>query len=157
MSGEGYKNTQNKWNGYPFTEMKDTTLGQFKQPKLVKNGDEWQVKYNHKAESVNDFIILKLNQNEYRTKISSSDIQKINSDLGSKAGIIVMPGIYDLEDTLNIPTNKIVLGLGLPSLLCPPTTRKGMAYLQILLYYKMYIVELLTLRRVRAMPQRIAA
>ena len=126
VKGEGDTGTQNKWNGYPFTEMKDATLAQFKQPKLVKNGDEWQIKYNDKAESVNDFIILKLNQNEDRTKISSSDIQKINSDLGSKAGIIVMPGIYDLEDTLNIPNNKIVLGLGLPSLVCPPTTGKCM-------------------------------
>ena len=126
VKGEGDSGTQNKWNGYPFTEMKDGTLAQFKKPKLVKNGDEWQVKYNDKAASVNDFIILKLNQNEDRTKISSSDIQKINSDLGSKAGIIVMPGIYDLEDTLNIPNNKIVLGLGLPSFVCPPTTGKCM-------------------------------
>ena len=126
VKGSGDAGVQNKWNGYPFTEIKDNTLAQFKQPKLVKNGDEWQVKYNDKAASVNDFIILKLNQDEDRTKISSSDIQKINSDLSSKAGIIVMPGIYDLEDTLNIPNNKIVLGLGLPSFVCPPTTGKCM-------------------------------
>ena len=195
-SGEGDKNVQNKWPGYPFTEVHDNTLAQsHKKPKLVKDHDEWHVKYDNEAKSISDFIILQLNQNEDRTTISASDIQKINSELANnnKAGIIVMPGIYDLEDTLNIPNNKIVLVLGIPSLVCPITTGKcmitgsegvrlyGMVFdapkassfdtnqdavllnigekirvcLQILLYYKIYIAELLICIRIKKMLQHI--
>ena len=58
-SGEGDKNVQNKWPGYPFTEVHDNTLAQsHKKPKLVKDHDEWHVKYDNEAKSISDFIIL---------------------------------------------------------------------------------------------------
>ena len=51
--GEGDKNVQNKWPGYPFTEVHDNTLAQsHKKPKLVKDHDEWHIKYDNEAKSI---------------------------------------------------------------------------------------------------------
>lgn len=126
VSGKGDVGVKNQWNGYPFTEINDTILTQFKKPKLIKNGDSWEVRYSNQVVPVDDFIIINSNPNEDRTKISSSDVQKINDQLDNKPGIIIMPGVYDLEDTLKIPNNKMIMGLGLPSLVCPDINGKCM-------------------------------
>ncbi|EDV19038.1 uncharacterized protein TRIADDRAFT_62513 [Trichoplax adhaerens] len=126
ITGAGDVNVQNRWPGYPFTKIDDTTMTRFQKPKLVKDGDQWHVQYDYKASPISDFIVVQLNQKEDRTKISSYDVHNINNQLINKVGMIVMPGIYDLDDTLYIPNNKIVLGIGLPSFVCPPNTGKCM-------------------------------
>jgi hypothetical protein len=127
FKGTGDKDIDNKWDGYPFTKIDDESLNDFKIPRLIEADNEWKVTYDSKAPiPIDNFIVLSPTADNQRTDVSSDTIKQINQDLQNKQGIVVMPGIYNLGDTIQVPDNKIVLGLGLPSLVCPTSTGKCM-------------------------------
>ncbi len=127
FAGTGDASITNKWNGYPFTKIDDEGLNNFKIPRLIEADNEWKVVYDSKVPiPIDNFIVLSPSADKQRTDVSSDIIKQINQDLQDKQGLIVMPGIYNLGDTIQVPDNKIVLGLGLPSLVCPTDTGRCM-------------------------------
>ncbi|MDZ5762775.1 hypothetical protein Cyrtocomes_01170 [Candidatus Cyrtobacter comes] len=112
--GDGDSSTKNIWKGYPFTQTTDDM--HLVHPKLLFNG-KWNVKLAQDIKNADDFVLLSSDVSP--AIITAAQIQSINSALaGGAPGLIITPGIYELGGVLNIPDNKIVIGLGLPSLVC---------------------------------------
>ncbi len=116
--GDGDPSTKNIWNGYPFTQTTSNT--HISHPKMLFNG-KWNVKVAQDLKSADDFVLLSSNVSP--AIITADQIQSINSALAAGApGLIIAPGIYELSGVINIPDNKTVIGLGLPSLVCQAPT-----------------------------------
>ena len=117
--------TNNQWSsgsGFPFTTVTNPVTVPHK-PRLTytsKDGSTaayWEVSLGDSANTVkpiSDFTILTPGT------FSTSDINTINADIkkSTSAGLIIMPGIYNLQGVLDIPASKTVLGIGIPSLQC---------------------------------------
>lgn len=117
--------TNNQWSsgsGYPFTTVTNAVSVPHK-PRLVytpkdgKTSAYWEVNLGDVANTIkpiSDFTILTPGT------FSTADITTINTDIkeSTSAGLIIMPGIYNLKGVLNIPASKTVLGIGIPSLQC---------------------------------------
>ncbi|MCF6766540.1 hypothetical protein L3V82_12250 [Thiotrichales bacterium 19S3-7] len=103
--------------GYPFTNVTNSVVIPNK-PRVVYSDDTWGVFIGDHAKTIkpiSEFIIIQSN-----SQLTKSEISTINTQLSqtNNAGLIFMPGIYILPDVINVPANKIILGLGIPSLQC---------------------------------------
>jgi hypothetical protein len=114
--GDGDINVKNQWSGFPFSHT--TTSDKYDVPKMHYDGSKWTVLADDQEESAEDFVVLSLGDNDSPVTVSSDVIDSINSKLSSAKGLIIAPGVYLLEGTIQVPNDRIVLGLGLPSLVC---------------------------------------
>ena len=114
--GDGDVSTKNIWKGFPFTQIDDGI--KLEMPRVVFDGNQWNVQYGSINKNTDNFVVLSLDNNISPTTITAEKISSINSALVSAQGLIIAPGIYHLEGTIVVPNDKIVLGLGLPSLVC---------------------------------------
>lgn len=118
--------TLNPWSGsstspsFPFTRV-NSTVAIASEPRLIytpASANEpafWSVNVGDSAGTtypISDFTVVTPGV------FSSQDIAALNQGLQTTKGIIFMPGVYDLQDVLQIPNDKIVLGIGIPSLQC---------------------------------------
>lgn len=130
-----YGPSQNDWSNFPITKVDETPIVREK-PYLTKSGQAWQVvvpKLKHHAVgydwstenaeilSIDKFHVLTSNPDAKGvTTISSAEIAGINTELAQDdRHLIVMPGVYHLEGTINVTQkDTVVLGLGIPALVC---------------------------------------
>lgn len=122
--GEGDGNVNNQWSGFPFSHT--TTSDKYDVPKMQYDGSNWFVVADDKKESVDDFVVLSLGGNESPVTVSSDVIDSLNARLSTSKGLVITPGIYHLEGTIQIPNERIVLGLGLPTLVCQSSSGRCM-------------------------------
>jgi hypothetical protein len=122
--GDGDINVKNQWSGFPFSHT--TTSDKYDVPKMHYDGSKWTVLADDQEESAEDFVVLSLGDNDSPVTVSSDVIDSINSKLSSAKGLIIAPGVYLLEGTIQVPNDRIVLGLGLPSLVCQSSSGRCM-------------------------------
>ncbi|TNF66721.1 MAG: hypothetical protein EP298_08545 [Gammaproteobacteria bacterium] len=122
-TGSGDSSTKNPWPGYPFTMTNSTQLHNIQAPHIINDNGTWKVSVGNQAIPINQFIIL-TPDNDKPTEISKTEINQINTQLSNNAikGLIIMPGIYKLQGTINTPNDKTILGLGIPALVCQSQT-----------------------------------
>lgn len=123
-TGEGDANVNNQWSGFPFSHT--TTSDKYGVPKMHYDGRKWYVVADDLKESADDFVVLSLGENDSPVIVSPDTIDKINSKLSTSKGLIISPGIYHLQGTIHIPNESIVLGLGLPTLVCQSSSGRCM-------------------------------
>ncbi|ODN42936.1 hypothetical protein [Piscirickettsia litoralis] len=118
------KNDPNKAttdNTYPFTKTMDTpnNKAQYNPRLVVDNQSHWSVSYNNGQvlKPISNFEILSPdNDQDNMTKV---DANALNVALSGKAGLIIMPGVYQINGgQIQVNKDQTVLGLGLPSLVC---------------------------------------
>ena len=118
------ENVRDTWSKFPFIGVDSKGLSNLKIPRLVAEYNEqlkkynWKVSYDNKFVTVDNFITIKPDNDDEVIVFSELNINQINNALSNKSGIIVMPGIYKLGGVIDVPDNKVVLGIGLPTLIC---------------------------------------
>ncbi|WPX97444.1 hypothetical protein [Candidatus Bandiella euplotis] len=123
--GDGDISTKNLWDGYPFTQINDDIILQI--PRIIFDQGNWSVQIASGKKDANSFVVLSLDNDTSPTIVSKDKVQVINAEIaGGAPGLIIMPGIYNIQGVLNIPNDKVVLGLGLPSLVCQSDSGKCM-------------------------------
>ena len=116
-SGAGDSSSKNPWNKYPFTTIPHPKIINEK-PRLIYNKNkQWLVNPGDGSPSinVNEYTILSANQKTPRTNVNVSEL---NEKIKSSKGLIIMPGVYNLDARSDVPSGKTILGLGIPALMC---------------------------------------
>ena len=122
--GEGDGNVNNQWSGFPFSHT--STPDKYDVPKMQLEGSQWFVVADNQKESADDYVVLSLGENESPATVSADVISNINAKLSTSKGLVIAPGIYHLEGTIQVPNDRIVLGLGLPTLVCQDASGRCM-------------------------------
>ncbi|MDC0535540.1 glycoside hydrolase family 55 protein, partial [Francisellaceae bacterium] len=109
----------NPWLMAPLTQVSQDEAVNMKKPRLVKDNNQWKVKQGDSSDSLNDYVLLTMPEGQDVVTVSANDVATINQALSNgKKGLVVMPGIYQIQDKIQVPNNKTVLGIGIPSLVC---------------------------------------
>ncbi|CAH0543236.1 beta-1,3-glucanase family protein [Vibrio marisflavi] len=104
---------------YPFTDVNDGHKVLTK-PRLIVNSNQlWEIddgNPSHNNIDINDFVVLSAGNS---SDVLTADVDKIQDALNSgKKGLLILPGVYDFTKRLHVKENQIVLGIGMPSLIC---------------------------------------
>jgi hypothetical protein len=84
-------------------------------PYLFSKDNNWMVMNpgatpsSGESSTLSDFVVMNK---------SNQDVGTINQALSGKKGLIIEPGIYQLDKPIVVPENRVVLGIGLPNLVC---------------------------------------
>jgi len=118
--------TKSPWTdtpGFPFTNL-SSQVDIPGAPRLVENSGNWAVTLGDQANTqypVSEFTLI-ASDGDVPTTLTAADVANINASLQNNKGIIFMPGIYNVQATINVPNDKVVLGVGMSTLQCNSPT-----------------------------------
>lgn len=105
------------WTSFPITEVSvdENIISNNSKPYLIAasaNTSDFNVVVPGQPDEIiplSDFVVM---------NDDNQDIAAINQQLATRRGLLIEPGIFELDQPLVIDDNQVVLGIGLPELIC---------------------------------------